>query len=155
MSERHDVALATARALGRAAGAQRVVLLVDQGEDASAAMVEWVAGVGLTLTDGDSAHELAEDAPLPADPKAFPSLRPIPAEALAMDVHSGELAAPIGAVQALADALVAVAGAFGGRSVATAELATRDAELPLTIAGRPGEPTILAVGAQRFTLPTS
>jgi hypothetical protein len=50
--------------------------------------------------------------------------------------------------------VLALARAFGGRSVATADFATRDPELPLTIAAREGEPLVLAAGDRRFLLPT-
>ncbi len=46
-----------------------------------------------------------------------------------------------------------VAAAFGGRSVATADFATRDPEMPITIAAREGEPLVLAAGDRRFVLP--
>ena len=53
----------------------------------------------------------------------------------------------------LADAVLALARSFGGRSVATADFATRDPDLPITIAAREGEPLLLAVGDGRFVLP--
>jgi hypothetical protein len=49
--------------------------------------------------------------------------------------------------------VLALARAFGGRSVATAEFGTRDPDLPLTIVARDGEPLLLAVGDGRFELP--
>ena len=149
---KHAVALATVRAFGRASGAERVVLLVDQGEAEPVAMVEWLAGDGLIVIEGEAAHELT-DVPGGARPKDLPDLRPIPAAMLDLDEERGELAAPLGAVQHLAEGVLALARAFGGRSVATAEFATRRPERPLTVAGRPGEPVVLAVGDHRFELP--
>ena len=61
--------------------------------------------------------------------------------------------APIGAIANLAEAVLSLAGAFGGRSVATADFPTRDPEQLLTIAARPGEPVVLAVGDQQFAMP--
>jgi hypothetical protein len=49
--------------------------------------------------------------------------------------------------------VLGLAAAFGGRSVATADFATRDPELPITIAAREGEPLVLAAGDRRFVLP--
>ena len=66
---------------------------------------------------------------------------------------TGELAAPIGAIANLAEAVLGLARAFGGRSVASAEFATHDPELPMTIVARQGEPLLLAVGDGRFELP--
>jgi hypothetical protein len=53
----------------------------------------------------------------------------------------------------LARAVLALAALFGGRSVATADFATRNPELPITIAAREGEPLVLAAGDRRFVLP--
>jgi len=149
---RHARALATARAFGRAAGAERVVLLIDQGEDAPVAMVEWEAPDAARVTEGEATHELlGTDAR--ARPLDLPEVRAIPATTLELDPETGELAAPIGAVSHLAESVVALAGAFGGRSVATADFPTRRPALPLTVAGRAGEPVVLAVGEHRFELP--
>ena len=73
---------------------------------------------------------------------------------MAADPETGELAAPLGSVQLLADSVLALARAFGGRSVATATFATRDPALPLTVAGREGEPVVLDIGGRHFALPS-
>jgi len=151
---RHARALATARAFGRAAGAERVVLLIDQGEDEPVAMVEWEAPDTARVTEGQATHELA-GVDAGARPLDLPEVRAIPASTLEVDPDTGELAAPIGAVSHLAESVVALAGAFGGRSVATADFPTRRPALALTVAGRPGEPVVLAVGDQRFELPAT
>jgi hypothetical protein len=149
---RYADALATARAFGRAAGALRVVLLVDRGEEAGAAMVEWEAGDRLRVTEGETTHELT-GAAAGGRPRDLPAVRSVPASALDLDPETGELEAPIGTIAHLAESVVALAGAFGGRSVATAEFPTRRPEQPLTLAGRAGEPVVLAVGDRRFELP--
>ena len=46
----------------------------------------------------------------------------------------------------LASTTLALAAAFGGLTVATAEFATDDPELPITFAARQGEPVVLAAG---------
>ena len=96
---RHAVALASVAELAAQAGAQRVVLLVDEG--ATATMVEWADG----------------------------------------------------ALAALAGAVVALAAAFGGRSVATAEFATREPDQPFMLAARPGEPVVAQIGGETFAFP--
>ena len=48
---RHAVALASVHELAARAGAQRVVLLVDEGEDATATMIEWAGERTLELTE--------------------------------------------------------------------------------------------------------
>jgi hypothetical protein len=49
--------------------------------------------------------------------------------------------------------VLALARAFGGRSVATADFATRDPSVPVTIAAREGEPVVVAAADRRFVLP--
>ena len=48
---------------------------------------------------------------------------------------------------------MALAAAFGGRSVATAEFATREPETPLALAARPGERVVAQIGAETFAFP--
>lgn len=146
--DRVAVLCATVRAFAAAAGAERVVLLLDAEPPL------------LLELDGDAIEVTSGDMPLPAPPHdaaavlPLPELRPVPATALAADPESGELAAPIGAIQLLADSVLALARAVGGRSVATATFATRDPELPLTLAAREGEDVVLDIGGRHFTLPT-
>lgn len=151
--ERHAEAVATVRAFARRSGAARVVLLVDQGDREPAAMLDCAETGMLELTDGDERWELAPDAAPGAEPRALPDVRQVPATALAFDTDTGELEAPLGTVAHLARAVLGLAQAFGGRSVATADFATRDPELPLTIAAREGEPFVVAAGDKRFVLP--
>lgn len=115
-------------------------LLVERLEDAS-----------LRVTEGDVTRVAAS---LPgAVGLALPDLRAVPASALSADPDTGELAAPIGSVQLLADSVLALARALGGRSVATATFATRDGDTPLTLAARDGEPVVLDIAGRYFTLP--
>jgi hypothetical protein len=149
--ERHAEAVATVRAFVARSGAERVVVLVDHGDGATATMLDCAADGTVVLTDGDrSWHVTAE---VDALPRALPELRPPPPTALAIDPDSGELEAPLGVIANLGQAVLGLASAFGGRSVATADFATRDPELPITIAAREGEPLVLAAGDKRFVLP--
>jgi hypothetical protein len=151
--ERHGEAVATVRAFTERSGARRVVLLVDRGDPAEPLMLDCAAGGALELTDRGRTLAIPPAAAASAAPRAFPELRPAPASALHIDPESGELEAPLGAVANLAGAVRGLAAAFGGRSVATAEFATRDPGLDLTIAAREGEPPVLAAGDRRFVLP--
>jgi hypothetical protein len=150
---RHAEAVATVRAFAAASGAERVVLLVDRGEERDAVMVEALEDGGVEVTDGGRTWTLPPRAPAGARPRPFPDVRPPPAATLAMDPDTGELSAPIGAVANLGAAVLGLARAFGGRSVATAEFATHDPGMPLTIAAREGEPLVVAAGDGRFELP--
>jgi hypothetical protein len=150
MADELEEAVATVRAFAERSGAERVVLIVDTGDDAT--MLECLQG-DVELTVGDRTWRIPAERPLDAAPRAFPELRPSPATALTIDPETGELEAPLGAVANLGRAVLGLAAAFGGRSVATAEFATRDPALPITIAAREGEPLVLAAGDRRFVLP--
>ena len=75
-----------------------------------------------------------------------------PRRAITIDVESGELHAPLGTVEHLADSVLALARAFGGLTVATAEFATSDPDLPITLAAREGEPVVLGAGDAQYEL---
>jgi hypothetical protein len=146
-----DVALATVDAFAARSGAERVVVLLDTGLGDAPLMVERAEDGALHVTEG----EQSRPAPLPpgAAPLALPPLRPLPPTAVSADPDTGQLEAPIGVVQALADSLLALARALGGRSVATATYRTRDPATPLTVAARDGEPVVLDIAGRHFTLP--
>jgi hypothetical protein len=150
---RHAEAVATVRAFAERSGAERVVLLVDPGDGSTATMLDCASGGTLELTDGDRRWDVPPGARVAASPRPLPELRPPPPTALAVDPETGELEAPLGVIANLGQAVLGLATAFGGRSVATADFATRDPELPITIAAREGEPLVLAAGDRRFVLP--
>jgi hypothetical protein len=145
------VALATLRDFAERTGAGRVVALLDQGDDAPPVLVERLEDGALQVTE--DADPVTEAVGSDVIPLTLTDLRSVPASAISADVETGELAAPIGSVQLLADSVLALARAFGGRSVATATFATRDPELPLTVAAREGEPVVLDIGGRQFALP--
>jgi hypothetical protein len=150
---RHADAIATVRAFAARSQALRVVLLVDLGDEEPPAMLDAVPGGAIELMDDGVAHTVPAGMPVPAPPRALPDIRPAPSSALRADPVTGELAAPIGAIANLGEAVLGLAKAFGRRSVATAEFATHDPDLPMTIVAREGEPLLLAVGDGRFELP--
>jgi hypothetical protein len=150
---RHAEAIATVRDFAARAGAERVIALVDRGEDHEPAMLECAGDGDIQLTDDGRTWVIPAAAPSPAPPRPLPEVRPAPASSITADPETGELSAPLGAVANLARAVLELARTFGGRSVATADFPTRDPALPITIAAREGEPLLLAVGDGRFVLP--
>ena len=150
---RHAEAVATVRAFAERSGAERVVLLVDPGDGTTATMLDCTRGGTLELTDGGATWQVPAATRVDVPPRPFPDLRPPPPTALAVDPDTGELEAPLGVIDNLGQAVLGLAAAFGGRSVATADFATRDPQLPITIAAREGEPLVLAAGNRRFVLP--
>ena len=150
---RHAVALASVREVAARAGATRVVLLLDEGEQVDATMVEWAEGGTFELTENGVTEPVDPAALAGVAPAVAPDVRPLPPTALTVDPDTGELAAPLGALAGVAGAVVALAAAFGGRSVATAEFATRDPERPLALAARAGEPVVAQLGGETFAFP--
>ena len=149
MDEAAEQAVATALAFADAAGAHRVILLIDRGDELPALMVDAVHDGTAEVTDGDDVTTLA--APPTATPKPLPEIRATPHTAIRMDYATGQLSAPIGAIEHLADSVRALAATFGGRTVATAEFPTHD--FPFTIAARQGEPAILSANDEEYELP--
>ena len=149
---RHEVALATLLAFTERSLAARASVLLDPGDGAPVALLECEPGGPLSLTEDGHAHVVPVDAIAGVTPWPMADPRAVPASALEIDPEEGTVAAPLGAMAALGEAVLALAQAMGGRSVATAEFATRSGE-PITIAARQGEPLVLAVGEDQFELP--
>ena len=106
----------------------------------------------LEVTEGAATRPAAP--PIAARRRStLPGLRAVPASALSADPETGELAAPLGSVQLLADSVLALARALGGRSVATATFADARPGPPLTVAAREGEPVVLDIAGRHFVLP--
>ena len=144
------VVLATVQDFADRAGAERVAVLLDRQPPT---LVERLEDATLTVTECETTRVAAPDSGSPG--LALPTLLAVPASAISADPDSGELAAPIGSIQLLADSVLALARALGGRSVATATFTTRDPEMPLTVAAREGEPVVLEIAGHHFTLPGS
>ena len=152
--QRYDSALATLQVFAERALATRVAVLLDAGDGVTATLLECEPGEPLAVTEGESTFLVPPEALLGVSPLPMLPPRPVPASAIEFDVEQGQVAAPLGAVSALGLAVLELARVMGGRSVATADFATRDGA-PLTIAAREGEPLILALGDEQFELPVS
>jgi hypothetical protein len=144
-------AIATARAFLQASEAQRVVVILDRPEQPPA-MVEDDEFLDAEITDGDDVSTLPSSAQIDHPPKPFPPVRPAPPSAISIDLITGEIAAPIGTVEHLAESVLALATSFGGRTVVSAEFGTADPELPITLAARVGERVVLGAGDEQFEL---
>ena len=75
---RHAVALASVHELAARSGAQRVVLLVDEGEAADATMVEYACG-GLELTEAGVTEQVSPREIGQVTPAVLPDLTPVQA----------------------------------------------------------------------------
>jgi hypothetical protein len=150
---RHDRVMATIRDFTDRSGAVRVTVLLDVGEDREPPVLECEPGQPLTISQGEEQFILPPAALTAVPPFDVQAPKPIPATALDVDAQQGEVAGPIGAVEMLADGVRDLARVLGGRTVAMAEFATRSGE-PLSVAARPGESTVLAIGEHEFELPS-
>jgi hypothetical protein len=147
---RHGEEIATIRAFQHASNSTRVVLLVHTPEGENAMLES--TDEGLEITEGDTIAFIPAAAAVPAQPRALPQIRPTPASAIHLDASTGELAAPLGTIDHLAEVTLALAKAFGGLTVATAEFPTHDPDLPITFAARDGERVVLQAGDDQFEL---
>ena len=144
-------AIATARAFAQAAEAQSTVLILDRpGQEPT--MVEVDEWLDAEITEDEAVTAVPSATVIEQPAKPLPEIRPIPSSAITIDVQTGELAAPLGAIEHLADVVLALATAFGGRTVASVEFATSDPETPITFAARVGERVVLAAGDEQFQL---
>jgi hypothetical protein len=151
---RHEAAMATVRAFGVRSSAEQVLVLLDSGDEGAPTMLEWRPDVPLELTDAGITWEVPDEIAANVEPLPLPGVgAAAPASAIDVDVEAGTVEAPPGALAALSRAVMALAEAFGGRSVASADWSTRRAGQPLTIAARPGEPAVMGVGDQLFEVP--
>jgi hypothetical protein len=141
---RPDSVAATLAAFLAASGARAATAVLDA--DGGPVLVECDATDGASVTEGEDARPAAPAAPLP-----LPHLHRF--ELIEVDAQAAEITAPMGAVAHLAGATAELAASLGGRSVLTAEFATTDPLAPLTIAARPGEPIVLAIGEEQFAMP--
>jgi hypothetical protein len=149
---RHDVVMATIQDYAERAGAARVSVLLDRGDGHQAPLLEAEAGQPLTVSQGEEDFVIPPGALSGVEPLPLHPSKPLPATAIAADATLGEVAAPIGALEAMAASVEELARVLGGRTVAVAEFATRSGDA-LTIAARAGEPTVLAIGEHTFALP--
>ena len=133
------------------ASAVEVQAVVDRGEDRPPALITCGRMQPIEVVDGGRTLHLPHTAELAAEP---PPLRDVPAlPPIEVDAAEGTVSAPLGAIDALSEAVGMLAGALGGRSVALAFFQTTDDDLPFGIAARTGEPVVLTLGEEQFHLP--
>ena len=150
--DRLAVVCATVEAFAAGTAAERVVLLLDSGDPAEPVLLEHADGA-FDVTIGETAERF--DPEQQGRPLSLPDLRAVPATAISADPDSGELSAPLGSIQHLANSVLALARAVGGRSVATATFPTADPRTPLTLAARDGEDVVLELAGRHFSLPAA
>lgn len=134
------------------ANAVQVQAVVDRGDEEPPALVSCGRLEPIEVVRGDHVVHLPHGVELAATaPDDLPSVPALPP--FEVDDQEGTIAGPLGGVEAAARAVEALAGHLGGRSVAIAFYASTSPELPLGIAARPGEPTVITLGEEQFEMP--
>lgn len=141
----------TLRAFAQASGAESAILLLDRGDGGQPFVVDCPQEGLVTLAEGEDAVELDPER-LAAEPLPLPDVRPL--GPFAVDALRADIAAQQGPVEALARAVVELAGRFPGRSVLSATFLTNDPERPLQVAARIGDPVVVALGDEQFVMPS-
>jgi hypothetical protein len=146
-----DRAIVALREFLHRSAALEVQAVVDRGDDEPPALVQVPRSAPVEVAEGDRVVHLPHAQALDATPPQLPTLPRMPP--VEIDALAGSISAPLGAVPALVDGLLALTQALGGRSVALAFFQTTDDDLPLGIAARTGEPPVLTLGDQQFEIP--
>jgi len=145
-----DPAVAALREFLHATSALEAQGFVDRGEDAPA-LITVGRATPIEVVDGERTVHLPHAVDLGVEAPSLPHVPQLPP--FEIDPQDGTVSGALGGIQALADAVNALAAALGGRSVALAFFPTTDPETPLGIAARQGEETLLTLGEQQFRFP--
>jgi len=154
VTEELDVVVATLRAYLERSKAIRAIVLLDRGDDRAPLMLDCPAGEPVEVAEGERTTVLAgaaAAAAAAAEPLPLGDVRAMPA--VEVDAGSASIAALPGVMEHAARGVRDLAAALGGRTVVTVQLATTDAETPLAIAARTGEPVVLVLGDEQFPMP--
>jgi hypothetical protein len=146
-----DPAIVALREFLHATSALEAQGVVDRGETPPA-LVTVGRATPIEVVDGARTVHLPHAVELDVEKPAFQHVPQLPP--FEIDAGEGTVSGALGGVQALADQVEALARTLGGRSVALAFYPTTEPELPLGIAARAGEPTLVTLGDQQFTLPS-
>ena len=98
----------------------------------------------------DAEHELPHDAAADVVLPELPLMRRLPP--FDVDTETGKVAGVLGGIEMLGRAVRDVAALLPGETVVAAQFQTSDPDLPLGLAGRPGDPVAVLVGEHEFEL---
>ena len=151
-----DATVVTLREFLHKVNAVQVQAVVDRGEQEPPVLISCGRLEPIEVNYGGEPERvvhLPHATPLePAPPEDLPAVPPLPP--FEVDAQQGTVTGPLGGVEAAARAVESLAGLLGGRSVAVAFYPTTAPELPLGIAARPGETSVVTIGEQQFELPS-
>lgn len=133
-------------------GALRAVALVDRAPGEQPAIVDCGRFAPIEIDLGDRAVYMPHGAHLTAHAPELPEIHQLaPFE---VDAAKAEIAAPVGGLAHLAQAVQSLAAALGGRNVAMVQFETTDPGTPLAITARAdgSEPMVLALGEEEYEM---
>ena len=142
-----DRAIALARALLHGAGALRVTVALDAPEPA---LVECERLRAIVVHESSGPRELPHDAGSDVELPPLPFMHRLPP--FEIDAAEGRVAGALGGLEMLGRAVRDIAALLPGRSVVAADFETDDPAIPLGIAGRAGEPLVVLLDEQEFSL---
>jgi hypothetical protein len=147
-----DTVVVALREFLHRSGAVRAVAVVDREPGEGPAVIDCARLMPIEVDYGDRVVHLPHAIELDAEPPALPHVRQL--APFAVDAAKAEIAAPVGGVAHLAEAVRDLAAALGGRNVAMAQFATDDPDAPLAITARAdgSEPIVLALGEEEFPM---
>ena len=147
-----DPSIVALREWLHATSALEAQAFIDRG-DAEPALITVGRAMPIEVVDGERTVHLPHGVELAVDPK--PQFRHVPQlPPFEVDAEEGVITGALGGLPALAEAVEDLARHLGGRSVALAFFPSTDPELPVAIAARPGDDTIVSLGEHQFTLPS-
>lgn len=148
--------IATALRLVHHAAAVRARIVLPQGDDEPATIVELAPHAPLLIQRPEGTvevphqelpHDQEPDVPMPATPE----LAPFPP--FEVDVAEGTVTGMIGQLPGIAAALRTLATAIGGSAIVAAEFATTAPPATLGVVARAGEPVVAVLGDETFEIP--
>ena len=148
-----DASIVALREFLHATSALEAQGMVDRGDEAPPALVTVARAMPVEVVDGTRTVHLPHGVEL--DVKATPQFTQVPQlPPFEVDAVEATVSGALGGLPALAEAVEQLAEHLGGRSVALAFFPSTDPEMPVAIAARRGEQTILSLGEEQFTLPS-
>jgi hypothetical protein len=147
-----DPVVVLLRELLHAAAAVRATAVVPDGEGPPA-VVDVARLLPVEVARGERVVHLAHAAPLDVPAPAVPEFKPLPA--FDVDPDSGEIAAPLGAVEHRARATAQAAAGLPPGSVLQLSWETSREGVPFSVTARAAadEPFVLGVGEETFPMP--
>lgn len=141
------LAIALARELLHGCGALLVSIALDRDEPA---LVYCPRLQAIVVYEAAGERELPHDGAVRVELPTLPLMRRLPLPQA--DACSGTVAGVLGGLEMLGRAVRDIAGLLPGHSVVAAQFETTDADTPLGLAGRAGEPVVVLLGEHEFEL---